>query len=127
MFDLGRSFLAAVERRPWAIAIADGDIHKRYDTWFEDIQSVARALEGFGLRKGDRLLVVMQNRWQMATLHWACQFAGIIITPVNWRSTAQDLAFLFRIRAPGCWCMTAQQGGGGQLCRGPGDDSYCGG
>ncbi|MCL1481451.1 MULTISPECIES: AMP-binding protein [unclassified Marinobacter] len=96
MFDLGRSFLAAVERRPWAIAIADGDIHKRYDTWFEDIQSVARALEGFGLRKGDRLLVVMQNRWQMATLHWACQFAGIIITPVNWRSTAQDLAFFIQ-------------------------------
>lgn len=34
-----------------------------------------------GLAKGDRLLVVMQNRWQMATLHWACQFAGIVVTP----------------------------------------------
>ncbi len=45
------------------------------------------------MSKGDRLLVIMQNRWQMATLHWACQFAGIIVTPVNWRSTAQDLEF----------------------------------
>ncbi|GBO90419.1 AMP-binding protein [Marinobacter salsuginis] len=93
MFDLGRSFLASVERRPTAIAVADGKLHKTYETWFNDIQSVARALEGFGLRKGDRLLVVMQNRWQMATLHWACQFSGIIVTPVNWRSTAQDLEF----------------------------------
>lgn len=93
MFDLGRSFLASVERRPQATAIADGALHKSYETWFRDIQSVAHALEGFGLSKGDRLLVIMQNRWQMATLHWACQFAGIIVTPVNWRSTAQDLEF----------------------------------
>lgn len=93
MFDLGRSFLASVERRPQAIAVADGTLHKSYETWYHDIQSVARALEGFGLSKGDRLLVVMQNRWQMATLHWACQFAGIIVTPVNWRSTAQDIEF----------------------------------
>lgn len=93
MFDLGRSFLASVERRPRANAVADGTLHKSYETWFNDIQSVARALEEFGLGKGDRLLVVMQNRWQMATLHWACQFSGIIVTPVNWRSTAQDLEF----------------------------------
>ena len=93
MFDLGRSFLASVERRPHATALADGPLHKSYETWFDDIQSVARALEQFGLGKGDRLLVVMQNRWQMATLHWACQFAGIIVVPVNWRSTAQDLEF----------------------------------
>ena len=97
MFDLGRSFLDSVERRPTAIAVADGKLHKTYETWFNDIQSVARALEGFGLRKGDRLLVVMQNRWQMATLHWACQFSGIIVTPVNWRSTAQDLEFFIAI------------------------------
>lgn len=96
MFDLGRSFLASVERRPQATAIADCHLHKSYEAWFADIQSVARALEGFGLGKGDRLLVVMQNRWQMATLHWACQFAGIIITPVNWRSTAQDLGFFIK-------------------------------
>ncbi len=26
-------------------------------------------------------------------MHWACQFAGVIITPVNWRSTASELDF----------------------------------
>src|SRR5690554_7253955 len=57
MFDLGRSFLASVERRPQAIAVADGALHKSYETWYHDIQSVAKALEGFGLSKGDRLLV----------------------------------------------------------------------
>nr|WP_163500816.1 AMP-binding protein [Halomonas socia] len=93
MFDLGRSFLAAVERRPRAVAISDGQLRKTYAEWFADIQSVARSLEAMGLAKGDRLLVVMQNRWQMATLHWACQFAGIVVTPLNWRSTARDLSY----------------------------------
>ena len=41
-----------------------------------------------GLKPGDHLVTVLQNRWEAATLHWACQFAGIIITPVNWRATA---------------------------------------
>ena len=36
---------------------------------------------------------MLQNRWEAATLHWACQFAGIIITPLNWRATADELDF----------------------------------
>ncbi|NRB56229.1 4-chlorobenzoate--CoA ligase [Salinicola sp. MH3R3-1] len=93
MFDLGRSFLATVERRPRSIAITDGEFRRSYAEWLEDIQSVARGLEALGLGRGDHLIVVMQNRWQMATLHWACQFAGIIVTPINWRSTDRDVRY----------------------------------
>jgi 2-furoate---CoA ligase len=93
MFDLGRSFLATVERRPDAVAICDGDTRRSYGEWFTDIQSLARALGEMGIAKGDRLVVAMQNRWQMASLHWACQFAGIIVTPVNWRSTASEIDY----------------------------------
>ena len=93
MFDLGRGFLATVERRPHAMAISDGPVQKTYAQWFADIQSVARHLRHLGLGKGDRLVVAMQNRWQMATLHWACQCAGIVFTPVNWRSTALDIRY----------------------------------
>lgn len=93
MFDLGRSFLAAVERRPHAVAVSDGALKKTYEEWFVDIQSAAWGLQCLGLQRGDRLLVVMQNRWQMATLHWACQFAGIVMTPLNWRSTAEELGY----------------------------------
>lgn len=93
MFDLGRSFLAAVERRPHAVAVSDGALKKTYEDWFVDIQSAARGLQRLGLQRGDRLLVAMQNRWQMATLHWACQFAGVVMTPLNWRSTADELGY----------------------------------
>ena len=93
MFDLGRSFLAAVERRPHAVAVSDGALKKTYEDWFVDIQSAAWGLQCLGLQRGDRLLVAMQNRWQMATLHWACQFTGIVMTPLNWRSTADELGY----------------------------------
>ena len=46
-----------------------------------------------GLRPGDHLVTLLQNRWEAATIHWACQFAGIIVTPLNWRSTADELEF----------------------------------
>ncbi|MBF1800105.1 AMP-binding protein [Alloalcanivorax profundimaris] len=91
MFDLGRSFLAAVERRPRATAISDGPQRLSYEAWFETIQRAALGLQELGLNKGDHLVAAMQNRWQMATLHWACQFAGIVMTPLNWRCTADDL------------------------------------
>jgi 2-furoate---CoA ligase len=37
--------------------------------------------------------VVLQNRWEMATLHWACQFAGIVMTPLNWRAKPEELDY----------------------------------
>ena len=36
---------------------------------------------------------MLQNNWQAATIHWACQFAGIIVTPVNWRAKDDEIDF----------------------------------
>ncbi len=96
MFDLGHSFLASVERHPGALALVDGDVRLTYENWFQRITTVAGGLAALGLKKGDRLAVVMQNNWQMATLHWACQICGVIITPLNWRLKGDDLAVLLR-------------------------------
>src|SRR6516164_4858941 len=41
----------------------------------------------------DHDVTVLQNRWEAATLHWACQLAGIVITPINWRAKADELEF----------------------------------
>ncbi len=93
MLDLGRSFLASVARDPDALAITDGETRLSYAMWFGRISAVVAGLDALGLRAGDHLVSLLQNRWEAATLHWACQFAGIIITPLNWRATAGDLDF----------------------------------
>jgi 2-furoate---CoA ligase len=94
MLDLGTSFIASLERDPKALAIVDDTTRLNYAEWYRQISSVVAALDELGLKPGDHLLTAAQNRSEVATIHWACQFAGIIITPVNWRATADELDFL---------------------------------
>src|ERR1700730_2199704 len=93
MFDLGRSFLASVERSPDAVAIVDGERRLSYAEWYAEICRVADGLAGLGLRRGDLLAVILQNRMEMASLHWACQFLGIVMTPLNWRLKTEELDY----------------------------------
>src|SRR5919198_4115768 len=93
MLDLGTSFVASVARDPDATAIVDGDLRLTYREWYERISTVVRGLDRLGLQPNDHLVTVLQNRWEAATLHWACQLAGIIITPLNWRLTADEVGF----------------------------------
>ena len=93
MLDLGTSFLASVARDPEALAIVDGDVRLNYREWYRRISALVDGFDELGLKPGDHLVTVLQNRWQAATIHWACQFAGIIITPLNWRATADELDF----------------------------------
>ena len=93
MLDLGRTFLQSVERSPRQIAIVDGGLRLSYLEWAGRIGAVQRGLADAGLVRGDHLLVVLQNRWEMATLHWACQFAGIVMTPLNWRAKPEEIDY----------------------------------
>jgi 2-furoate---CoA ligase len=93
MLDLGTSFLAAVERDPGALAIVDGAARLTYAQWHRRISAVVAAFDDLGLKPGDHLATVLQNRWEAATVHWACQFAGLICTPVNWRSKADEVDY----------------------------------
>ena len=93
MLDLGLTFLASVARDPDALAIVDGDVRLTYAQWYRQISALVSGLDEIGLKPGDHLVTALTNRFEAASLHWACQFAGIIITPVNWRSTASEIDF----------------------------------
>jgi 2-furoate---CoA ligase len=93
MLDLGNSFLAATERDPDALAIVDGTVRLTYAQWYRRISTVVAGFDSLGLVPGDHLVTALQNRWEAATVHWACQFAGIICTPINWRSKADEIDY----------------------------------
>jgi 2-furoate---CoA ligase len=93
MLDLGASFLASVARDPDALALVDGDVRFTYADWLGKISLLVAAFDRMGLKPGDHLLTALQNNWQAATVHWACQLAGLIITPINWRAKADELDF----------------------------------
>jgi 2-furoate---CoA ligase len=93
LLDLGRTFLGSAERSPGAEAIVDGARRLDYRAWAREIGAVAHGLARLGLRRGDRLVIVLQNRIEMASLHWACQMAGVVATPLNWRAKADEVDF----------------------------------
>jgi 2-furoate---CoA ligase len=91
VLDLGTS---SVARDPGALAIVDGPLRLTYAQWYRRISALVAGFDRLGLKPGDHLVTVLQNRWEAATLHWACQFAGIVITPINWRAKGDDLDFV---------------------------------
>jgi 2-furoate---CoA ligase len=93
MLDLGTSFLASVERDPDALAIVDHDVRLTYRAWYAKICALVAAFDDLRLKPGDHLVTVLQNRWEAATIHWACQFASIIVTPLNWRAKPDEIDF----------------------------------
>lgn len=96
MLDLGRTLLASVERNPGQLAVVDGDLRLSYEQWFDKIGRAAGAFGELGLKRGDHVLTMLQNRWQAATLHWACQLVGLIMTPINWRASTDNLDYCAR-------------------------------
>lgn len=93
MLDLGTTFLQSVERNPGAIALVDNGVRWTYARWRDEIARAAGALRALGLRREDRLLSVLQNRHQAATLHWACQFLGVVLVPLNWRAKPEEIDY----------------------------------
>jgi 2-furoate---CoA ligase len=93
MLDLGTSFVASVARDPNALAIVDEGVRLTYADWYRRISSLVASFDRIGLKQGDHIVTVLQNCEAAATLHWACQLAGIVITPVNWRANDDELDF----------------------------------
>ncbi len=94
MFDLGRSLLASVMRMPDAVAISDGEKILTYQAWQDDFLRTVAGLDARGLKQGDHFVTVLQNRYEAATLHMAAQIAGLVITPLNWRASAEELDYV---------------------------------
>ena len=94
MLDLGRTLLYVTEREPSATAIIDGDTTLTYCEWLERTLRTVAGLDAIGLGRGDHLVTILQNRLEAATLHWACQLAGVVITPVNWRAKPEELDYV---------------------------------
>jgi 2-furoate---CoA ligase len=93
MLDLATTFLQSVERSPHALALVDDGVRLTYAQWRNQVARAAAGLRKLGLARGDRLLSVLQNRHEAATLHWACQFVGVVIVPLNWRAKPEEIDY----------------------------------
>ena len=94
--NLGKVLYRHVLREGEAEAIVDGDTRRNYADWYGDICAVAGGLKLRGLKPGDHLVAVLSNRYETATLYWACQMVGAIFTPFNWRANDEEVAYVLQ-------------------------------
>ena len=75
--------------------LAFRDLDQTRDWSFTEVNAaangVAAGLRAAGLRMGDRLAVLCQNRAEFFVLLFACQKTGIILCPLNWRQPGPEL------------------------------------
>lgn len=92
--NLATAFQQAVARAPDHVAIAEAGRRLTWKAWAEEVSAVAGGLDRMGLTQGDRLVAVLSNRIETATLYWACQMLGLVFTPFNWRATAEEISYV---------------------------------
>ena len=89
------------------IALADGDFLV-YDDGFRArsytyrevcrlARTLARRLRGEGLRKGDKVIFFSENRPEWIVAFWACLLEGVVVVPIDFRSSPEFLARVGRI------------------------------
>lgn len=77
-----------------------------------DSTALAAEFAGRGLRRGDRVAVLADNCPEYVTLFFACARAGLVVTPLNWRLAAPELAF--QVEHSGASLLVASAGRMGQ-------------
>ncbi|MFC0273255.1 class I adenylate-forming enzyme family protein [Metabacillus herbersteinensis] len=86
-------FEFCVERNPDRVAVIDRNKQLTYVELNEKVNRVASALQKLGLRKQERVMVLLKNRIETVVLYWAVQKLGAIFTPVNFRLSLENIKY----------------------------------
>ena len=88
--------------RPDKVAIQDLDAGVRLT--YSELNARARALAGFlqanGIKKGDRVALLVRNRPEFFEAQFACAKIGAICLPLNWRLTVNELKYILEDSSP---------------------------
>lgn len=79
-------------------------IHKQARTWvptssrdlYKQVVGTAKALQSFGIGKGDRVAILSENRPEWAIADYATMLIGAVVVPVYPTLTSEQIAWLLR-------------------------------
>ncbi|WP_194166653.1 fatty acyl-CoA synthetase [Mycolicibacterium sp. P9-22] len=84
----------SAQRRPDKVAIIDGEVILTFAEFDRLVDRAAAALYDSGFRPGDRIALLAHNCWQYAVLAFATARAAVVLVPVNFMLTAEEIAFI---------------------------------
>lgn len=78
------------------LAIISGDNYLTYKQFNQRINQLANALNGLGVRKGDRVNVLLFNTNELMETLFACAKLGVIFVPINFRLSPDEVEYVIR-------------------------------
>ncbi len=84
----------SARKQPDKTAIIDGDVVLSFADFDRTVDRAAAALRDNGLRPGDRLALLSRNCWQYAVLAFATARAGVVLVPINFMLTAEEISYI---------------------------------
>ncbi|MCX2733131.1 AMP-binding protein [Saccharopolyspora sp. NFXS83] len=91
---------AALTPRAQAVHDVPNERRVSWSQLDERVRRLANGLLGLGARPGDRVAVLARNRLEYLELYFACGRAGLVLQPLNWRLTGDELVRLVQDGTP---------------------------
>ena len=75
-------------------AVVDGDLRLTYEQFLDRCDHWSSALQGMGVRKGDRVAYIAPNTHELLESFYAVPQIGAVMVPINYRLTAEDFVYI---------------------------------
>lgn len=90
MTGLVPEFLSAGKRHAERIALVDGSLRMSYAELVFSATNFSVALQRKGLKRGDRVALILENSWQYVVAFYGVLMAGGVVVPLNSAAKAPD-------------------------------------
>lgn len=84
----------SARKQPDKIAIVDGEVVLSFAEFDHLVDRAAAALHDNGLLPGDRVALLSRNCWQYAVLTFATARAGVVLVPINFMLTPEEISYI---------------------------------
>jgi fatty-acyl-CoA synthase len=78
------------------LALVQGGRTLTYRALGDRVARLAGGLAGLGLRRGDRIVLLMPNRPELVESLWAAFHGGFVAVPVNWHLHPDEVGYIVR-------------------------------
>jgi fatty-acyl-CoA synthase len=75
-------------------AVVDGELRLTYEQFFDRCDRWSAALQGMGVKKGDRVAYIAPNTHSQLESFYAVPQIGAVLVPINYRLTAEDFVYI---------------------------------
>jgi len=75
-------------------AVVDGDLRLTYEQFFDRCDRWSSALQGLGVRQGDRVATIAPNTHAQLESFYAVPQVGAVLVPMNYRLTPDDFVYM---------------------------------